>query len=349
MPVSIADRREELLEREYLIRLNFPHDNSPAQTENLQNIASEWEQLQSEVEEKPFHDKFLPFPRLPIELRTKVWKFSLVSRVIEFRYVINRTAFWDEAHGVRRRGATWSTRTYKTPATSQACSESRKVFLRNYTLFKARCLKGPPIYVNPTLDVIFVNQRWCDNYFAWQMEDFLKDLDSSSGDQGLVSKITKLAFDIGMLCSWTKKPEWTSVLSLFPGLEEVIIVDNIVNNGETWVRFNNLEKELWNRKHRRWGTTYPGFAGNETLLVPYHEYELLAWENGMAKLGFVKAAMHGKNAKWDAVRVSISKLLRGKDAEWKAPLVGYQSVRFGPANKHSLWDEWVSRNRDIQF
>lgn len=64
----------------------------------------------------------------------------------------------------------------------------------------------------------------------------------------------------------------------------------------------------------------------------------------MATLGYLKAVRHGKDKKWDTVRFSVAKLLRGKDVARKAPLVDYESVRFGPANKHCCWDEWNLKN-----
>lgn len=66
-----------------------------------------------------------------------------------------------------------------------------------------------------------------------------------------------------------------AMLSCFPGLEEVVFVANLVeteSEEETYIddADDGLGFDEW------WSpATHREFAGNETLLVPFHEYELL--------------------------------------------------------------------------
>lgn len=85
----------------------------------------------------------------------------------------------------------WYTRQYKTLGISQACKESREVFLKYYIPFAARNLHGPPVYVNLIDDMLFIDIDFEDGHEKndRQIKYFLRDLDSSSGNQSLVGKI----------------------------------------------------------------------------------------------------------------------------------------------------------------
>ena len=101
-------------------------------------------------------DTFHPFPKLPVELRLKVWKHALPERrVVEIDY--DRWAGWFP----RRKAA------HEPSALLAACKESREEFLRVYSLQISRktihrwtgsyaaSYTSPVCYVDPEFDILF--------------------------------------------------------------------------------------------------------------------------------------------------------------------------------------------------
>ncbi|KAK1655128.1 hypothetical protein BDP81DRAFT_417394 [Colletotrichum phormii] len=85
--------------------------------------------------------EFHLFPRLPIGLRVKIWRFSLPpTRTVSIRC--------DTAH------STWGTSPAKVPASLHACRESRQEAIRYYGNLKFGIAGVPKIYFNPEVDVL---------------------------------------------------------------------------------------------------------------------------------------------------------------------------------------------------
>lgn len=135
-----------------LYEIELPKSSSNNATANTSKDSTKPVELEEIGADKTFHD----FPRLPPELRKKVWMLALPEQ----RFV---KVFWtyEDMHAGRAIGATWyAIAADKAPALFFACHESRYEITQRYEPFKGNAAGKGTVWIDPTKDVLcFDNSR----------------------------------------------------------------------------------------------------------------------------------------------------------------------------------------------
>jgi len=158
--------------------------------------------------------KFTLFPKLPIELRLKIWKESYEPRIIELRTTKK-----------------WRTKRYdffipKFPAVLHVNKEARVESLKDYKMsFKHRQCRRPILF-NFSIDTLHIRDRFSDQYSYW------RDISNTTKILPDREKVQKLSVTFGAFQfvlgddDYSRPPD----ILLFPALKEVTICSLI--NGE---------------------------------------------------------------------------------------------------------------------
>ncbi|KAI9648959.1 hypothetical protein NHQ30_001525 [Ciborinia camelliae] len=162
--------------------------------------------------------KFHYFPKLPIELRKRIWWFSLPgSRIVEVYWKEKDYGIWSEC---------------QQPVTIHICHESREVALGVYKLAFKTISAPATIYFDFEIDVLYFGAGNISNY----QYSFISNLKTCLGRCGLKS-VQHVAADSGFLSSliWTSifdypsmnnhsKDDHDHIKSLFPALQSLTLV-----------------------------------------------------------------------------------------------------------------------------
>ncbi|PVH70508.1 hypothetical protein DL98DRAFT_540777 [Cadophora sp. DSE1049] len=105
----------------------------------------------------PILKKFTLFPKLPLELRLKIWGFAAnVERIVSLSFTLDGQAWVDVSRLTIRNE---NRAQCSVPAVLHICSESRKEGLRYYTACWDKCA-GHNNYINLNTDILCVVENW---------------------------------------------------------------------------------------------------------------------------------------------------------------------------------------------
>jgi len=161
---------------------------------------------------------FTIFPRLPIELRFKVWEnASMATRTLELVYLINDRRFYT---------------LQPVPAVLHTCRESRRVGKRIYHLSFGSAKCPPRTYFNPISDIIYFGFRVYDAEVKSMLKFFRKHTESFE-DQDQIQRLALAEYLWRIDREGSLFPPWRSGRTAhkivefhqsFPHLKELIFV-----------------------------------------------------------------------------------------------------------------------------
>lgn len=162
---ALSSRPFCVVEANHCFCVHNPHfatkHNTSTTTRNKKNIKMSEPDASKQ---KPF-----PFMDLPVEIRRKIWKECLPSRVMEIDGVLwNRTRICHLVYSGRINR--------KLPAITHVCAESRAVVSENG---RWEPMTGPrgKVWWNPERDLVFQHWRPLDNLIMWgEYDDLAPDL-----------------------------------------------------------------------------------------------------------------------------------------------------------------------------
>jgi hypothetical protein len=156
--------------------------------------------------------KFTLFPKLPVELRIKIWKESYEPRIIELRTTEN-----------------WRSTRYdfvipKFPAALHVNKEARLEALKDYKMsFKHRqCRRS--ILFNFSLDTLHIRDCSLSHYSSWRVSNTIQTLPDKE-------KVQKLSVTFGAFVPRYSEPP---AILLFPALEEVTVC-SLITPGSAYI------------------------------------------------------------------------------------------------------------------
>lgn len=120
-------------------------------------------------------DSFTPFPRLPIEVRTIIWKLC-VPRGRTVQIEVNKSGSFKGSHA-------------PAPAVLQICQESRYECLKMFSVLIEN-KKRQPIYFQPNIDTIFLHGKPNDAYdfLEWHHVSSEKNFDDCKAIKKILLK-----------------------------------------------------------------------------------------------------------------------------------------------------------------
>ncbi|KAE9377963.1 hypothetical protein N431DRAFT_435126 [Stipitochalara longipes BDJ] len=185
------------------------------------------------------------FSALPTELRLQIWHFScLIPRLIEVRtddYPGNWNAsFFPTRHGTKVRTIEWATKC-PIPAALSVCHESREMALKVYTLrFEVLACGSYTIYINPLLDMIYMNFKWDPEFRDMLLSDMKAFDEEEIGIKNLALPLCN------GLVGWSRLP-LDSLDSL-----TLVIEDSFEPYWQDWDEDTALVAPTTEREVRRW-------------------------------------------------------------------------------------------------
>jgi hypothetical protein len=232
------------------------------------------------------NQKFTRFPKLPQELRFKIWEFAIEPRIVEvcqsqdseyFECIDYKVHFWGSKSSAPFYSPT------ALPTLLHVSRESRYIALKNYDLSFPNSGHPAIIYYNPSIDILYF-PAWCFEYNIGHFE-----LATSLEARG---KIKRLAID-NLL--WNCGP-WN---------------EGTINNQVRVGEFRGLEEFLLVQREPdelRCGCCYE-FSGPELGVVSFGE-QGEQFEQGVRECKGVFKRVGQGNKEWEIPSVKFVDLLR---------------------------------------
>ncbi|KAH6682654.1 hypothetical protein B0J14DRAFT_673036 [Halenospora varia] len=167
---------------------------------------------QHEQQEVEAELTFTCFPKLPPELRLKIWKLADGRRVLQFKL-----------HSKQRTGLIKFKNQSGTPALLQVCHDSRQIALKHYVLgFEQKLRSWKPIYYSASKDTIVFNHFSEGAYFS--SADYRVRTTKELNNSSITSIAIRRPFGSGW-CPHRPLPGFNiDFLTCFTSLEELILV-----------------------------------------------------------------------------------------------------------------------------
>lgn len=281
---------------------------------------------------------FTCFPKLPMELREMVWRFTIEPRFVEI---------WEVSIPHRLDTKIWCGRCNETdpvPITSKVCRESRRIFLKEYCLYipsghRDYHLPNRPVYVNSSIDTVYLNIPcpWPRVGNTWESAvirfcGYLnRRIEKEAGNDQRWA-IKNLALNAEVFQWWgfyiqdddpDAKFEERYIFRWFPGLEEALFLTTLTTC----------------KGHR---------GGGQSIANPETENELLCWEEATKRLGWWKAI---DDPIWpdysDFMEINMNVAIRRETAT-KAVIDERDGLSvFGPMNLPVSAEWWEKSTREI--
>lgn len=214
-------------------------------------------------------EKFILFPKLPGEIRKKIWNFAIPSdRIVKIYRRDQTTSLLNPIPHVNgeKRGSFVVCTAY--PGLLGACTESRKIGFETYKLAFGHRLDGRAIYFDFSRDVLFFVDTETLHTFTGCVHDFEYGEYKLTGDLLAVQRM--------IVCNGIKRVT-IHILGLYENLKSVTFQEQEFRTGRGQRRAVNREaramSDLWKRKK-------DGGSGLAGCRVSFETKQLLQFVSG---------------------------------------------------------------------
>lgn len=212
-------------------------------------IVAEHESIRGQV--------FTCFERLPLELKERVWQFSMTPRIIEI-YVAVRidseepSDFWAASYQVY-------CHTKGQPVVNRVCRSSRNLFLREHFVLRQDHIgnkdllpmvfaneKRPLIYVNHLIDTVYIDEFPDTMMFQLLPRNLHARIAMWNPETAWKWAIRSLTFNSEILEDFREQPSTLSFFDGFPALEELVFLEEPAGFD------GGKANQIWNSEDMGW-------------------------------------------------------------------------------------------------